>query len=214
MTLRNLIITLISILTLTLADNAAAQQKSVGDATYYGHRFHGRRTSDGSTYHRDSLTCAHRTLPFGTLLKVRNTKNGREVVVKVTDRGPFRRGGIVDLSYAAAKQIDMVGSGVVRVEVEPVTTTEAAGYLAAHKSEPISLPELQLLDPASGEYLTMTEWLRRGQEEREKAKAAAARRSRTSYLANNKNKKPLWQPAGTSLTAQAASSAAKPADKQ
>ena len=111
---------LLAALCLTTAMPVQAQKTSVGDATYYGNKFHGRRTSDGSRYHRDSLTCAHRTLPFGTLLKVRNTSNGREVVVKVTDRGPFRRGGIVDLSFAAAKEIDMLRAGVVRVEVTPV----------------------------------------------------------------------------------------------
>ena len=99
----------------------SAQQKEVGKASYYGNKFHGRRTSDGSRYHRDSLTCAHRTLPFGTLLKVRNVQNGREVVVKVTDRGPFGRGRIVDLSLAAARELDMLSAGVVRVEATPVT---------------------------------------------------------------------------------------------
>ena len=93
MKLKHLLFTFISFLTFAGFHTAEAQKKSVGDATYYSHRLQGRRTSDGSLYHRDSLTCAHRTLPFGTLLKVRNTVNGREVVVKVTDRGPFRRGG-------------------------------------------------------------------------------------------------------------------------
>lgn len=120
MKLKHLLFTFISFLTFAGFHTAEAQKKSVGDATYYSHRLQGRRTSDGSLYHRDSLTCAHRTLPFGTLLKVRNTVNGREVVVKVTDRGPFRRGGIVDLSYAAAERIGLVRRGVVRVEVEAV----------------------------------------------------------------------------------------------
>ena len=88
-----------------------------GGASYYANKFHGRRTSSGAIYHKDSLTCAHRTLPFGTRLRVRNIRNGKEVVVKVTDRGPFCKGRIVDLSLAAAKEIDMIRSGVVRVEV-------------------------------------------------------------------------------------------------
>lgn len=88
-----------------------------GGASYYANKFHGRRTSSGAIYHKDSLTCAHRTLPFGTRLRVRNIRNGKEVVVKVTDRGPFCRGRIVDLSLAAAKEIDMLRAGVVRVEV-------------------------------------------------------------------------------------------------
>ena len=73
-----------------LADNKREGIKQ-GNATYYGNRWHGRRTSSGEVYHRDSLTCAHRTLPFGTTLLVKNKRNGKEVVVKVTDRGPFRK---------------------------------------------------------------------------------------------------------------------------
>lgn len=110
---------------LTLASSAFAAKQTdekhtkVGNATYYGDRWHGRRTADGSAYNKDSLTCAHRTLPFGTLLHVRNPKNGKVVVVKVTDRGPYRRNTIIDLSKAAAKQIDMVQAGVASVEVTP-----------------------------------------------------------------------------------------------
>ena len=83
-----------------------AQEPLTGKASYYANKFHGRRTSDGSIYHRDSMTCAHRTLPFGTILKVRNVKNGKEVIVKVNDRGPFCKGRIVDLSYAAARELE------------------------------------------------------------------------------------------------------------
>lgn len=203
MKVKHFIFTLISLFTLSGLTHITAQtKKAVGVATYYGHKFHGRRTSDGSTYHRDSLTCAHRTLPFGTLLKVRNTKNGREVVVKVTDRGPFRRGGIVDLSFAAAKEIGMVSSGVVRVEVEPVPDSGRA-LAKRDNSQRNYLPELQLLDPADGQYYTMTEWVKRGKDERAKAKAEAARRNRTNYLANNKAKAPAWHVMDNKLTAKA-----------
>lgn len=201
MKLKHLLFTLASLFAFSGITTISAQSKSVGDATFYGHKFHGRRTSDGSTYHRDSLTCAHRTLPFGTLLKVRNTKNGREVVVKVTDRGPFRRGGIIDLSFAAAKEIDMVSSGVVRVEVEPVAT--GTSLAQADNKDRNLLPELQLLDPTSGNYYTMTEWIQRGKDEREKAKANAAQRHRASYLADTKVKKPVWRIVDGQNTAQA-----------
>ena len=179
--------------------NAIAQKVSAGDATYYGRQFHGRRTSDGSKYHRDSLTCAHRTLPFGTLLKVRNTKNGREVVVKVTDRGPFRRGGIVDLSFAAAKEIDMVNSGVVRVEIEAMGQEPS---FAVVNDKQHHLPELQLLDPSDGNYYTMSEWVKRGQAARERAKLQAAQRNRASYLAKNKQQ-PRWRILNGKMTAKA-----------
>lgn len=78
---------------------------------------HGRNTSSGIKYHNDSLTCAHRTYPFGTLLKVKNLKNNKEVIVKVTDRGPFSRRLIIDLSYSAAKMIDLLRDGIATVEV-------------------------------------------------------------------------------------------------
>ncbi len=89
-----------------------------GLATFYGNMWHGRRTASGLPYHKDSLTCAHRNYPFGTKLKVTNLKNGKSVVVKVTDRGPHVRYRIIDLSTAAAKQISMIADGVVKVSVE------------------------------------------------------------------------------------------------
>lgn len=177
-----------------------AQKTSVGDATYYGNKFHGRRTSDGSVYHRDSLTCAHRTLPFGTLLKVRNTENGREVVVKVTDRGPFRRGGIVDLSLAAAKEIDMLAAGVVRVEVTPVGTAPA---LVGKQQSESTLPELQLLDPTTGNYYTMTEWMNMDEKEQARAKQEAMQRRSAAFLAKTQ-RKPRWRVLGDKMTAKAA----------
>ena len=126
-----------------------AQNLKGGKASYYANSLHGHRTSDGSVYHRDSLTCAHRTLPFGTMLKVRNLSNGKEVIVKVTDRGPFSKSRVVDLSLAAAKQLDMVGKGTASVEV-----TKVGGGVI----EEYTLPELQLLDPKTGNYYSMSEW--------------------------------------------------------
>ena len=95
--------------------NVNAQE--TGKATYYSHRLHGVKMSDGSKYHRDSMTCAHKTYPLGTTLKVRNLVNDKEVYVKVTDRGPFGHSRIIDLSYAAAKELDIVRSGVAKVQV-------------------------------------------------------------------------------------------------
>ncbi len=179
-----------------------AQSVLSGDATYYANKFHGRRTSDGSVYHRDSMTCAHRTLPFGTMLKVKNMTNGREVVVRVNDRGPFRRGGIVDLSLAAAKEIDMLQAGVVRVEAEIVPAgTQLAQDGRADGLE--VLPELQLLDPSTGNYYPMTEWLKRGKEERERAKAQAAQHRQWANMAAIHAKKPLWRVVDGKMTAKA-----------
>ena len=94
-----------------------------GIASWYGQKFHGRKTASGEVYNMYDLTAAHKTLPLGTKVKVLNRSNNRTVVVKVNDRGPFVRGRIIDLSYAAAKKINMVGSGTAPVEIMAVGGT-------------------------------------------------------------------------------------------
>ena len=126
-TIQRVIIAVVGLVLTFTYQSVQAEDVLTGKASFYGNKFHGRKTSSGERYHRDSLTCAHKTLPFGTLLKVRNLKNGREVVVKVTDRGPFVKGRIVDLSLAAARELDMLSSGVINVEatfVKRVTPTK------------------------------------------------------------------------------------------
>jgi rare lipoprotein A len=88
-----------------------------GVASWYGQQFHGRPTASGERYDMHQLTAAHRTLPFGTRLEVVNLDNGRSVVVRVNDRGPFHRGRVVDVSYAAARDLGLVGPGTARVEL-------------------------------------------------------------------------------------------------
>lgn len=92
-----------------------AQQR--GKASYYSRKATGSRMSNGERVHHDSLTCAHRTYPLGALLQVTNISNGKSVVVRVTDRGPFKRSRIIDLSYGAAREIGMLADGVTMVEV-------------------------------------------------------------------------------------------------
>ncbi|HEB76050.1 MAG TPA: septal ring lytic transglycosylase RlpA family protein [Nitrospirae bacterium] len=87
-------------------------------ASWYGKKFHGRLTASGERYNMYAHTAAHKTLPFGTRLKVTNPENGRSVVVKINDRGPFIRGRDIDLSYGAAKKIGLIGRGTARVRVE------------------------------------------------------------------------------------------------
>lgn len=89
-----------------------------GLASYYSTEFHGRKTSSGEVFDKNALTAAHRTFPFGTILLVTNQKNGKQVEVKVNDRGPVKPERIIDLSYGAAKEIDMVRDGLVRVRIE------------------------------------------------------------------------------------------------
>jgi rare lipoprotein A len=89
-----------------------------GNASWYGVPFHGRHASNGEIYDMYKLTAAHRTLPFETMVRVTNLSNGKSTVVRITDRGPFVDNRIIDLSLAAAREVDSVGAGVVPVRVE------------------------------------------------------------------------------------------------
>jgi rare lipoprotein A len=102
-----------------------------GVASWYGAPFHGRRTSSGTVYDMHDLTAAHKTLPLPTLVRVTNLDNGRSVVVTVDDRGPFVKNRLIDLSYAAARELGIVESGTGRVEVEAVRTRRALSASAA-----------------------------------------------------------------------------------
>jgi rare lipoprotein A len=100
-----------------------ATSQNQGYASFYSKHLKGRRTSDKSNYHPDSLTCAHLSYPLGAYLKVRNLNNDSIVIVKVTDRGPHSRRRIIDLSYRAAKQLDFIRQGTCMVEVTPLDSS-------------------------------------------------------------------------------------------
>ncbi|AWT11269.1 septal ring lytic transglycosylase RlpA family lipoprotein [Stutzerimonas frequens] len=89
-----------------------------GKASYYARMHHGQRTANGETHDQNALVAAHRSLPFGTRVRVTNQQNGKQVIVRINDRGPFRLGRIIDVSRAAAAQLDMLERGVVRVRIE------------------------------------------------------------------------------------------------
>ncbi len=88
-----------------------------GMASFYAESYNGKKTANGETYRSSALTAAHKTLPFGTKVKVTNLANGKTVKVRVNDRGPFIAGRIIDLTRKAAKKIDMVNAGVVKVKI-------------------------------------------------------------------------------------------------
>ena len=90
----------------------------VGIASYYASKHHGRRTASGERFDMQELTAAHRTLPFGTRVRVTNLANGRRTVVRINDRGPFRKGRIIDVSYAAARELQMRARGTTRVRLQ------------------------------------------------------------------------------------------------
>ncbi|SEW11132.1 rare lipoprotein A [Chitinophaga sp. YR573] len=111
---RSLIVLLCTLLFLTSCSRKITEN---GKASYYADKFEGHRTASGSTFHQNGLTAAHRTLPFGTKVKVTNVANGRSVKVRITDRGPFAEGRVIDLSKKAARKIGMLSTGVAVVEV-------------------------------------------------------------------------------------------------
>jgi rare lipoprotein A len=92
-----------------------------GMASWYGHPYHGRPAANGEIYDMEKLTAAHRTLPFNTFVRVENLANGKSVEVRITDRGPFVGGRVIDLSHAAAQKIEMIGPGVANVRLVVIT---------------------------------------------------------------------------------------------
>ena len=101
-------------------DSRASVQ--TGIASYYGHEFHGRTTASGETYDEEALTAAHRKLPFGSRVRVTNLENDKAVTLRINDRGPFVEGRIIDVSYRAARELDFVQAGLVRVRLEILNT--------------------------------------------------------------------------------------------
>lgn len=97
---------------------AGATKTRAGNASYYGSRFHGRRTANGERFNMNAMTAAHKSLPFGTKVRVTNRRNGKSVVVRINDRGPYAHGRVIDLSKAAASRIGMIHSGTAPVQID------------------------------------------------------------------------------------------------
>ena len=132
----SLILFLLSTLILLTSSSVFAQQKPFsqeGQCSYYADKFHGRSTASGERYDKTQFTCAHMTLPYGTNLKVTNLANGKNVVVRVNDRGPFSPNRIVDVSRAAAEALDMITAGVVKARIEITSEQPPAAAAATEK---------------------------------------------------------------------------------
>ena len=122
----------------------ATNFRQKGKASWYGKKFHGRKTSSGEIYDMHSISAAHKTLPLGTYVRVHNLSNSKSIEVRINDRGPFVRGRIIDLSYAAATKLDIVGPGTAPVEIV------ALGKAGASDSG--SSPEYVPIDYYSGNF--------------------------------------------------------------
>jgi rare lipoprotein A len=144
---------LITILTLSSFTFLQAQTQK-GKASFYSKRATGARTANGERLHHDSLTCAHRSYPFGTLLKVTNPANDKEVIVRVTDRGPFVRGRIIDLSWRAAKELGMISAGIAVVHVQVYKESQGIPFKPDTKTE---LPEIDF-EMADAGYSFIPAW--------------------------------------------------------
>lgn len=115
------LLSILLLILLVLPGLASDQVRQYGNASWYGRSFHGKRTASGESFDMHEYTGAHRNLPFGTLVKVRNLRNGREVMVRVNDRGPFIKSRIIDVSRAAATALGIVNRGTARVSVEVIS---------------------------------------------------------------------------------------------
>ena len=104
----------------TVASKTVRTFSQTGAASWYGRQFHGRKTASGETFDMNGLTAAHRTLPLNCYIRVTNKENGKSVVVKVNDRGPFHGNRVLDLSYGAAKRLGVTNAGVAKVSIERV----------------------------------------------------------------------------------------------
>ena len=104
----------------TVASNTVRKFSQTGMASWYGRQFHGRKTASGETFDMNALTAAHRSLPLNCFIRVTNKANGKSVVVKVNDRGPFHGNRVLDLSYGAAKQLGITNAGTAKVSIERI----------------------------------------------------------------------------------------------
>jgi rare lipoprotein A len=140
----------IFILFIGLSEPVFAQQTGKiqkGSATWYGSRYHGRKTTSGEVYNKNHMTAAHPSLPFGTKVKVTHSGNSRAVIVRINDRGPFTGGYIIDLSEAAARRIGLHQSGSARVSVEVVTGKDDESEIAEIPVRPLVAPDSTLAAP-------------------------------------------------------------------
>jgi rare lipoprotein A len=121
-----------------MAQTEAQTFKQTGVASFYADKFVGRTTANGEKYRHNKLTAAHKSLPFGTMVKVRNLENNREVVVRINDRGPFVEGRIIDLSKSAAQKLDFVQKGIVRVEISTVGAADQSKQTYSSLDRPLA----------------------------------------------------------------------------
>ncbi|WP_444943609.1 septal ring lytic transglycosylase RlpA family protein [Microbulbifer sp. ZKSA006] len=150
--------------------------KEVGHASWYGTKFHGRRTANGEIYNMYAMSAAHKTLPLPSYAKVTNLDNGRSIIVRVNDRGPFVHGRIIDLSYTAAQKLGYLDQGVARVEVEALdpASLPAANEVLANSDGTAGLAEDTTIKLPDNTYLQVGAYSNATQAREIRAQLAAA----------------------------------------
>lgn len=121
MNIKSIVIVIILISFFPLSSGSVENYPQYGKASWYGGKFHGRKTASGECFDKYSFTAAHKNLPFGSILRVTNLRNGKDVYLRINDRGPFIRGRVLDMSLAAAEAIAFNGRGVIRVKIELIS---------------------------------------------------------------------------------------------
>jgi rare lipoprotein A len=132
------ILTVIIFLFIGVSQPTFAQKNDktqIGSASWYGSKYHGRKTSSGERYNKNEMTAAHKTLPFGTKVKVTNPANDKSVVLRINDRGPFVGNRIIDVSEAAARKLEIHSAGVAKVKVEVLNESKSATASAAEATK-------------------------------------------------------------------------------
>ncbi len=132
---RQILLGLLSISTLGVYAQSGAQFTQTGGCSYYGDEFHGRKTNSGERFDNKKFTCAHRKLPFGTILKVTNLQKNKVTFVRVNDRGPFVKTRILDVSKAAAKELELIKYGVCKVKIVVIGIGDTINYDLVHLYE-------------------------------------------------------------------------------
>ena len=167
-----------------------------GIASWYGQKFHGRRTSNGEVYDMYQVSAAHKTLPLPTYLRVKNLENGREIVVRVNDRGPFVENRIIDLSYAAAYKLDVHRKGTSYVEVKNIEVGELGKPVVAHAARPTRIPVSNAKKPSGWTlelYLQLGAFQDRGNAEQLKNRLQEKNFSPVRITETTKNNRPLYR---------------------
>lgn len=124
MKIKSIVLIIILCFFFPLSSSSVENYPQYGNASWYGGKFHGRKTASGERFDKYSFTAAHRKLPFGSILRVTNLRNGKDVYIRINDRGPFIRGRVLDMSLAAAEAIAFNGRGVIRVKIELISLPE------------------------------------------------------------------------------------------